>query len=140
MAVRYNVSVKAAGNPSKRPSVVYFYMDNATTEEDAIAKATAIAGLMNGTMVGISKQIFHLAAADVPSFAGLPATANGGSVAIRYTFKNDVGDLDQILLPLKKKSLDDQEVEAVLETGLMNRQGRALGEIVGGGRWSQVIE
>jgi len=142
---RYSITIKAADSPSKRPTVIYFYVPAVTSEAVAITTANKIAALNNGTVTGISKQVYHNASADAVGFAGASARANNGSSFNRLTLKNDVGQTDQLQLPLQKHVLEDEEIETALEAAgegeadLYNRFGELLGQVVAQKK-SQVID
>lgn len=143
---RCSVTIKAASNPSKRPAVIYFYVADAATETQIIATANAVASINNGTVTGISKQVYHNTDADGVGFEGASAKDNGGSDFDRVTCKNALGQTDQIQLPLLKQNVDNDGLEAIIEAAgagdvlpLKNRFGEALGQVIAHRR-SQVID
>lgn len=137
--VRCSGTMKASGVPSNMKGYAqtfFFYLDDTALDADIITAAQALAGLQNGDLVSVSKQ---LSSSDDGNYAS--ATANGGSSRARITAKDASANLDQITLPFLKQSVSHSDIEAVVEgaTGFKNRQGNAIGTVVAV-RESQVAE
>ena len=110
-------------------SSIFFYLADDATDEEAETAAGLLAGLCNGELVSLTKQIF-----EGDTVGPWPSAAdNGGSDRARILCRNSDGETESITLPLLKHTTEKQEIETVLETlanGFQNRQGNPLGQVV----------
>lgn len=128
MAARYQAVLKVSGLNSssggRNSNSIFFYLEDGTSDEDAITAATALAGLTNGLLTSVNKQILPEVAGPYP-----PATANGGSDLVRVLARNASGMTENITIPFVKHNVTRQAIEAVLEDagiGFRNRYDTAL--------------
>lgn len=130
-ATRFTATFKVSGTNStqgKQQNSCFFYMDSATADADAETAANVIAGLNNGKLVSVTKQIFSDPAAPFPS-----ATLNGGSSRARLLFRSATGRVFNMTLPYAKQNKSQEDVETALEpvlAGLLNDTGEAIGDLV----------
>lgn len=130
---RFTATFKASGLPSRNqngPLSVFFFLDDDATDAMALTAAQTIAGLMNGELVSITRQVYASANLNGPYAS---AQANGGSSAARVTFRDTAGNVDNLNLPLLRDGVSKQAIEAALEAAnppLLNRLGNPLGQVV----------
>jgi hypothetical protein len=142
MAVRFTATFKGTGGHTtqgRTQNNCFFWMDDETTDAQALTAAQLIAGLCNGELVGVSKQIF---VGDLVGPWTPLLTANGGSSRAQLLFRSNTRKAQTITLPFQRHNITREAVEAVFETeanGFLNEFGEPLGRYVNT-RTSEVVD
>lgn len=124
---RYTFSIGASGvqnSNGRQNNGAFLYL-----ADDAAAEAARVAlnGLINGRVKSVTKQLFE----DLGPYEA--ATAHGGSDRAQIVCRNAAGAVENVTIPFVRQDVTRQQLEAFLESNVLNfenRSGGELGEVV----------